>query len=681
MLTLLGLGCGLFTTGTEFQPWLYIEDGDLSALQERRRLRILYPARIEGPGLPRRAAPLDFDRDIAVELAQHLGLEPVLVPVFDHAHLIPWLLEGKGDLVAANLTVTEGRSQAVAFSEPLISVVEQVVAPKAQPPLADVQGLAGRKVWVRPSSSFWETLMSLKRTVPDIDVRGAPEHLDTEQLVHRVATGEYGLTVVDDNHLKSIIHYRKDVHAVLDLGDPRPVAWAMRPSSVELLAAVNAFLPTAKLQHLTDEPQWGDLSEIRARGVLRVITQNAGATYFLHQGELLGFEYEFAKRFADSLGLRLQIVVPPSGDELLNWLEEGRGDLVAAGLTVTPERRDLPGIQWSAATDQVREVVVKRRGDPLDTLVGLAGRTIVARPSSSYWTTVNALRSQGLDVKLVAVPEDQETEQIIQSVGNGTFDLTVADSTILEIEQTYLDSVVAAFPVGEVRDHAWAVRTETPDLLKAVNAFLAAEVGSTFYNVIHRRYFEDKRTIRERATARVDRGGDLSPYDALVKRHAKPYGFDWRLIVAQMYQESHFDPSARSWSGAEGLLQVKPSTAADFGFYELQEPEVGIQAGVTYLDWVHRRFDDLEASERLWFSLAAYNAGFGHVADARQLAETQGLDPNRWFDHTERAMLLLSQPRYWRRARYGYVRGDEPVNYVRRIRERYAAYSKAAESQ
>jgi membrane-bound lytic murein transglycosylase F len=153
------------------------------------------------------------------------------------------------------------------------------------------------------------------------------------------------------------------------------------------------------------------------------------------------------------------------------------------------------------------------------------------------------------------------------------------------------------------------------------------------------------------------------------------------MVVAQMYQESRFDPRAKSWAGARGLMQVLPRTARELGIRDLEDPRSGITAGLLYLDWVWERFPSyLDPAERTWFTLAGYNAGHGHVRDARRLARQLGLDPNQWFDNVEIAMLKLSQAEYARQARHGFVRGREPVEYVRGIRERYRAYVDLLES-
>jgi membrane-bound lytic murein transglycosylase F len=181
--------------------------------------------------------------------------------------------------------------------------------------------------------------------------------------------------------------------------------------------------------------------------------------------------------------------------------------------------------------------------------------------------------------------------------------------------------------------------------------------------------------MRKHSAYRITPDGDLSPYDDIVKPLAKANNMDWRLIISQMYQESRFNTHAKSFAGAQGLMQVLPRTAKEMGYSNLSEPANGIGAGIAYMDWLRDRFPgEMDFQERLYFTLAAYNAGTGHVRDARRLAKKLGKDPNRWFGHTEVAMLKLSQPEYFRQARFGYVRGSEPVEYVRRIRDRYLAY-------
>jgi membrane-bound lytic murein transglycosylase F len=611
---------------------------------------------------------------LIADFAIQEGLEPYWISVDSRGDMIPFLLEGKGDLVAANLTATPERRDRVAFTVPVKLVREQVVTRRSDDTISQPADLEGRRVAVRRSSSFWHTLKRLRGKYPGIEVQEVPENLDTDEILHRVATRRLDVTVADSNLLQATLGYRDDLRVACDLTEDLPVGWAVRPSSQRLLRNLNRFLSESQLARRRDELHTGDLTKIREKKVLRLLTRNSAATYFLWRGRLMGFEYELAHEFARSRGLRMDVIVPRRGEDLLTMLLRGEGDLVAAALTTTDERRRM-GVAFSRPYNYVSQVVVAPASD--SSLGGpeeLAHRTIYVRHTSAYWNTLSRLRASGVPLILQAAPEHLETEEIIGLVAGNIYPLTVADSHILEIELTWRDDVAAAFPLGDPVPLAWAVRASNPELLAAVDEFLEREYRGLTYNVLHRKYFEDPKKIRRHITYRTGTSA-LSPYDDTVKRYADEHGFDWRLIVAQIYEESGFDPTAKSFAGAVGLLQVLPSTAEELGVGNLEDPETNIRAGLDYLAWVRERFEeDLSVRDRMWFTLAAYNVGAGHVRDARRLAAQKGLNPDRWFDNVERAMLLLSRPEYARKAQHGWCRGSEPVQYVREIQSRYEAY-------
>ncbi|MGM0595058.1 MAG: membrane-bound lytic murein transglycosylase MltF [Pseudomonadota bacterium] len=648
-------------------------------------LRILRPREVEGMGyLPRSGLPQTEELELLEAYAASVGRKPEYIYVDNYDELIPRLLAGEGDLIAHNLTVTEKRKEKVNFTAPISYVREQLIARKGEAPV-DAHDLEGRSVAVRQSDSYYTTLKTIlgQRFQPPFEINVVDESIPTEAIVTGVAEGNYDLAAIDSNLGEVVLSHHDNLEIAFDLGSVRPIAWAVDPENKALQQSLNRYLSEHHLAS-AEAKQWsGDLAQIKKRKVLRVLTRNSAATYFLWRGELLGFEYELAKRFADQHNLRLEMVVPPGRDDLIPWLNEGRGDIIAASLTITPERK-ANGVTFSRPYNTVSELLVTRADDDtLETPQDLAGRTVVVRRSSAYWESLEALQEQGIDLALEAAPEQLETETLIQRVADGEYDLTVADSHILDIELTWRDDIQAAFALGEPRSHGWAVRKENPQLLAAINSFFKEEYRGLFYNVTYKKYFKNPKRIRSHVEQRVDSASasDLSPYDELVKRYAEEYGFDWRLVVSQMFQESRFDPNAKSWVGALGLMQVMPRTGKELGLENLRDPETGLHAGVKYLSWLMRRFEpNLPIAERTWFALAAYNAGIGHVRDARALARRQGLDPNRWFDNVEEAMLLLSQNRYAKQAKYGYVRGHEPVNYVRQIYDRYLAYIKFKES-
>ncbi|MCB1738215.1 MAG: transglycosylase SLT domain-containing protein, partial [Gammaproteobacteria bacterium] len=375
----------------------------------------------------------------------------------------------------------------------------------------------------------------------------------------------------------------------------------------------------------------------------------------------------------------LEVVVPPNREALLSWLREGRGDIAAGFWTGEPRE----GMTWSRPYHYSQPYLVSRSGEAdLTDLAGLRGRRIAVPPDSPAWVWL-ASRQVENGYTLQGIDDDLVSEEIVDKVALGEFDLAVVDEHRLAVELAVRDDLRKQFAIGEEVPNHWAVRSEDVQLAKALDAFFKKEYRGTVYNITYKKYFENENRIRRQQAERVDRGdGSLSPYDALVRKFGEEYLFDWRLITAQMYQESRFDPKAKSQAGAKGLMQVMPRTAKELGFTNLQNPESGLHAGVKYMDWVRDRFpEDLPVTDRVWFSLAAYNAGVGHVADARRLAAKQGWDRDRWFDNVERAMLLLSKRQYAKQARYGYVRGTEPVNYVQQIRSRYLAYVNLLERQ
>jgi membrane-bound lytic murein transglycosylase F len=420
----------------------------------------------------------------------------------------------------------------------------------------------------------------------------------------------------------------------------------------------------------------GDFDQIRKRRALRVLLRNNAASYFLYRGELMGFEYELAREFARYHNLRLEVVVPSSHREISTSLLEGKVDMAMGYLEPSESQRQL-GIEYSRPYHYTRRHIVVHKDDPASQISDLDQRTIVVRRDSSYWDSLSKLQQQGANFNLRATKDNVETEQLIQQVASGRYQVTMADEHILDIELARSVAVKSAFTVVDEIPHTIAVRARNTALRAALDAFITRIYKSEYYNVLYQKYFKSRRSVAKFARGRVidSLKGKISPYDNLVQKYADEYGFDWRLIAAQMFQESRFNPKARSLSGARGLMQLMPRTARSLGIRNIEKPANSILAGIRYMDWLRDRFsDELPVSERLWFSLAAYNAGVGHVHDARRLAKSIGRDPNRWFAHTENAMLLLAQKKYASKARYGFVNGEEPVNYVRDIKQRFEAY-------
>ena len=621
-------------------------------------------------------------RDLVRRFAEQHFLEVDWLEVERWGDLVPALVAGSGDFIAADITVTEQRKEKVAFTVPAHRTREHIVVRRGDS-VESLGDLAGREITIRERSSFWQAVQEARRAHPEIKVRFVSENVSPERLLAGVADARLDVAAVDVTNSTQLELEWPTLRFLTRPLMSDVVAWAVNPHAPRLLEELDRFLAIEHFASLSDGERYGDLPEMKRYGVLRVITRNNAATFFMWRGEQMGFEFELLREFAKRHDLHVEMIIAPQHLSLFEMLERGAGDIAAASLPVDVPPR-TPDMVMTRPFNYVYDHLVARHED--DSILGfedLNGRTVTVRRSSTHWRTLERFRDSGLKVDIMPAPEDAETETLIAAVGEGRLDLTVAASHVLDIELGHRSDVRKAFTLRGPVALGWAVRRDSPELLAALNEFIEKEYRGLFFNVVYQKYFENPVRMRRHREDRVDHelAGGLSPYDELVKREAATHGFDWPLIVAQMYQESRFDPKARSHAGALGLMQILPRTAREFGVRDLRDPEQSIRAGVAYLSWLHSRFaPDLTVKDRMWFALAAYNAGYGHVTDARRLASGElGLDPNRWFDNVEEAMRLLSKRAYYRNTVHGYVRGHEVVKYVREIRERYRSYVQAVD--
>ena len=654
-------------------------EGDFENIIRHGKLRILLTQDFTSVTyLPRNRSPLADQQRMAEEFALSHGLIPELVVVNNFSELIPALVAGKGDIIINNLTINDQRRKKINFSVPVTHVREQIITRVDDDSITRVSDLSGRKVMVNRDSTFWHSLLWLKKNkYPAIEIIEIPDNIQLDQLLDLLADGEIDATILDSNRVEIYQGYRNDFKVAVDFSGQRDIGWGIRKDAPRLVSEINRYI---QLEHMADETDRSfidDFDQIKKRKVLRVLLRNNATSYFLYRGELMGFEYELAQEFARYHGLRLEVLVPSSLRELSNWLIEGKADL-AMGFLHPGDLQPSSGIEYTRPYHYARQHVVVAKNDPAKQLSDLDHYTISARPDGGYWRALEKLQQLGAGFNLGVTENTIEVEQLIQKVASGDYQATLVDEQVLDIELAKSVAVKSVFALEQEIPHALAVRGGNPLLKKKLDEFIERIYKGEFYNVLYQKYFKSKRSVLKLAQGRIadTPQGQISPFDKLVRKYADHYGFDWRLITAQMFQESGFNPKAKSFSGARGLMQLMPRTARSLGFKNVDEPVNSIQAGIKYMDWLRDRFNtELPIAERLWFSLAAYNAGIGHVHDARRLAGRIGLDPDRWFENTETAILLLSQKEYSSKARYGFVNGEEPVNYVRNIKQRFEAYA------
>ncbi len=412
------------------------------------------------------------------------------------------------------------------------------------------------------------------------------------------------------------------------------------------------------------------LERIKERGKLIVLTENNANSYYLYRDTPMGFEYELAKAFADHLGVELEISVP-GWSRLFEDLLSGRGDLIAAGISITEERQAL--VDFSHSYMPVRQYVIvhKNNYDIKDTN-DLSGQAIHIRQGTTYEERLKAIQNTGIRFTIISHKEIA-TEELIQLVAARQIPLTIADSNIALLNRRYYPDIKLAFPIEDEQHLAWAVRRGEKALLNEVNAFLRTMKKNGTLERIHHQYYSavdafdyvDLKKFHRRLRTR------LPAYRKTIEEQAEIYGFDWRLIAAVIYQESHFDPLATSYTGVKGLMQLTEPTAFELGINDRLDPVQSIMGGVEYLARLRARFKDIrDPHTRLLFTLAAYNIGYGHVRDAQQIARELGFKGASW-QALKIALPLLRNKKYYEGSLHGYARGTEPIHYVNRVMAYY----------
>jgi membrane-bound lytic murein transglycosylase F len=434
-----------------------------------------------------------------------------------------------------------------------------------------------------------------------------------------------------------------------------------------------------------------DLEQIKKDGVLTVVTMYSSTSYFLYKGQPMGYDFELFERIADHLGVELRVIVTRKIMDLLKHLHEGKADIVAYGLTVTERRKKF--VSFTDPLYLSHQVLVQRKpedwrkmklheieGELITNNIELIEKTVSVRARSTYARRlINLMEEIGDVIYIDTIAPDVATEKIIKMVVDGEIDYTVADYNIASVNAAYYPELDIRVPISFSQRIAWSVRKTSPDLLEEVNNWLEKFKRQADFNVIYDRYFESSRDYRKRIRDDYysQHSGKISPYDDLIKKYAAEIGWDWRLLGSQVYQESQFDPQAKSWAGAQGLMQLMPATAKEVGVTNTANPEENLKGGTAYLKEMWDKWETIsDTIQRIKFAMASFNCGYYHVKDAVNLAEKDKADTSRWDDGVELYILKLSDPKYFNDpvVHYGYARGLEPYTYVFEIFERYEHY-------
>jgi membrane-bound lytic murein transglycosylase F len=408
------------------------------------------------------------------------------------------------------------------------------------------------------------------------------------------------------------------------------------------------------------------LQKIKQTGVITVATRNSAHCYYLYRDQPMGFEYELAQAFAEYLGVRLQIKIVDKWSDMVAALSNGSAAFIAASMPITSKRQTQVAFS-DGYMEVAQNIITHRKNTGIKEAADLSGKTIDVRKGSVYQQRLVELKKQGINLA-IRLHDDLPVEELIQKVADGQIDFTIANSNIISINRRSFPGVVSTGSINDDMQLAWAVYPKSKKLLEQINTFLSMINKSGKFDEIYNKYYGDIDDFDyvdlEAFHRRVK--NKLSRYSPFIKAAAKKHGFDWRLIAAQIYQESHLNPWAKSQAGARGLMQILPSTAKDLGIADLFDPVQNINAGVQHLKDLYDHFEQAHGEDRLLISLAAYNIGQGHINDARDLAKKKGLDPDKW-ESLSKTLPLLQYRKYFMNTQYGFCRGTEPIRYIKQI--------------
>lgn len=432
------------------------------------------------------------------------------------------------------------------------------------------------------------------------------------------------------------------------------------------------------------------LENIRASGKLSVITDYNSINYYIYKGEPVGYQYELLKAFAKYFNVSLQMKVENNFEKAKAALETGKVDVVALGMTVTGQR-----MKQFDFTDPIiisRQMLVQRlpknwrqihtRNEVEKGLVRnsleLAKKTIHVQEGSVFRKRLETLSNEIGDT-IYIIDDERDMEELVEAVSKGKIDYTITDEHIAVSLIHNYNNIDIKTPVSFHQKIAWALRKETDNqLLFEINQWLAGYLATQEARQLYDKYFGAQVQNKLKSEYHSYTGGKLSPFDDEIKKVANEINWDWRLLASLIYQESEFQHEVSSWAGASGIMQLMPAVMEQYGIDMTNSPEQHIQVGGKYLQYLDLLIPETisDSLERIKFILAAYNAGVGHVLDARRLAVKYKKNPDLWTNNVDFFMRNKSRATFYNDpvVYYGYVRGEETFQFVERIMDRHEHY-------
>ena len=424
-----------------------------------------------------------------------------------------------------------------------------------------------------------------------------------------------------------------------------------------------------------------DLDSIQRRHTLRIVTDYNTVNYFMCKDVPVGLQYELCSEYAKHICAELEITVSNDHEHNIDMLNSGKVDIIATTLiadTINENR-----IAFTLPYAQSKVVLVQRNDEHCvraDSLASLAGDTISFLAGSFYEDIISNINDTASFVAIELDPiEHYDVEQIIQLVAEHEVNKAIALENIARANKWYYPNLDVSVPLTANNDLTWGVRLNATALRTDIDQWLSEFRKTQRFKRIYRKYIIDPREHHSNVQ-RTSAETYSDVFEPIIKKYATDARYNYLLISSVIYQESHFNPDAKSWAGACGLMQLMPETARRFGVDDISHPEQNIEAGIKFIMWLDARLVKYvpDSQERVKFTLAAYNVGLGHIMDAIRLAEKHGLQPDKWSGNVEIALLQKGNAQYYSDpvVKHGYCRGTETINYVRNVIDRYNNYKR-----
>ncbi len=440
-----------------------------------------------------------------------------------------------------------------------------------------------------------------------------------------------------------------------------------------IIVAVLLFVALVSIPRYL-KPTLTQLETIQHRGELNLLTLNAASTYYLDANGANGFEYQLAKLFAERIGVKLNIIVVNEFSDLYPELIFSSGDLIAAGASRQDDVNHAV-IEYGPDYYQVTQQLLYRKGQHkrLRKLEDLDSGILEVVDGTSQIKLLSTLKNKYPELSW-NINKDIATEELIELVDEGLVDYILADSHEIALQRRFYPELRVAFELDTPKQLRWAVKkSDDKSLITEINDFFkAVKKDGRLEQLIHRYYshvakfnYSDIQTFSLHVKER------LPKYREAFIREAEAQGMDWRLLAAIGYQESLWNPKAKSPTGVRGLMMLTLNTAKMVKIKNRLDPEQSIKGGAIYFKRVLKKIPQrIKQPDRNWLALASYNVGFGHLEDARKITQNDKGDPYKWID-VKKSLPLLSKKQWYKFTKHGYARGNEPVKYVENIRKYY----------